>query len=205
MSSSLAAVPAEPDPMLDRLRDAVRAGLAGEIIRIDPDDPVFARGRCRVAGHSRGGWSRMLCSANYNRWRRYGSVNLDVFAASTGPVQVKATSRWIDVFDLSALPTQLRLEVAYSIQRRHDDRTVRLVPTMISRLVALLSVSGIGRCWTVPWSNGWCAPHSSGAQLSAAEPLGSCAMPGSTCMTLPTEVAPRPSSPAISGEPACSG
>jgi integrase len=144
MSASLAAVPVEAEPMLDRLRAAVRAGFAGEVIRVDPDDPVFARGRCRVEGCSRGGWSRMLCSAHYNRWRRYGCVDLDVFATSTGPVKPKTTSRWVDVFDLSGLPRRLRLEVAYSIQCRHDDRTVRLLPTMISRLVGLLTASGAG-------------------------------------------------------------
>jgi len=109
-----------------------------------PDDPVFARGRCRVTDCERGAWSAKLCSAHHSRWRRQGSIDLSLFAASTEPVRLRKNSALVDVFDLRALPTLVRLEIAYSIQCRHDDRTVRLLPTMIARLVELLVASGTG-------------------------------------------------------------
>lgn len=53
--------------LLHKLRAIVRAPFQGDVIRIDPDDPVFARGRCRVVECERGAWSRLLCPAHYNR------------------------------------------------------------------------------------------------------------------------------------------
>lgn len=143
MTAALTAVPLPADDLLGKLLVAVRAGFDDEIIHIDPDDPVFARGRCQVTGCDRGAWSRLLCSSHYNRWRLHGRPERDTFLATTGPIKARATSRLVDVFDLRDLPTQLRLEVAYSIQCRHDDRGVRLLPTMISRLIDLLTGSGV--------------------------------------------------------------
>ena len=37
---------------------AIRPEFAGEIIRADPDDPVFGRGRCAVGGCARTSWAR---------------------------------------------------------------------------------------------------------------------------------------------------
>lgn len=45
-------------------------------------------------------------------------------------------SERVDAFDLRGLALQLRLELAYSIQARHDERTVRLIPMMINRTMA---------------------------------------------------------------------
>ena len=127
---------------LETLSTAVRPAFTAEVIRIDPDDPVFARGRCRVAGCDRGAWTRLLCSAHYTRWRRRGQPDLDSFIAATGPIRLGSTNTVVDVFDLRSLPSCLRLEIAYSIQCRHDDRSVRLLPTMISRLIELVGDSG---------------------------------------------------------------
>jgi len=131
------------EPLLTKLRSAVRPEFRTEIIRIDPDDPVFARGRCEVGDCSRGAWARSLCSSHYNRWRRHGQPDLATFTATAGPLQLKPSSRLAETFDLRALPEQTRLELAYSIQCRHDDRTVRLMPTMISGLVRLLANSDV--------------------------------------------------------------
>lgn len=119
-----------------KLTAVLRPEFTGELIRIDPDNPVFARGRCQVIGCDRGAWTRMLCNGHYGRWRLQGHPDLTIFAASTGPV--KTSSDRIDAFDLRRLPDQLRAEVAYSIQCRHDQRTIRLIPMMINRLVDLL-------------------------------------------------------------------
>lgn len=125
-----------------KLAVAVRPEFHAEIIMLDVDHPVFARGRCRVSGCDRGGWSRLLCSAHYTRWRTHGRPDLDEFAATTGPVRPKAGT--IDAFDLRPLNATTRLEVAFVIQRYHDDRAVRLLPGMVRGLVALLIAARVG-------------------------------------------------------------
>jgi hypothetical protein len=144
----MTAVPAPlPDhrgeSLLDRLLNAVRPEFQGEIIRIDVDDPVFARGRCEVDGCERGAWTRLLCNSHYNRWRLQGRADISSFTATTGPLRPKPGFELVDAFDLRALPVQARLEIAYSIQRRHDDRTVRLLPTMISGLVKVVAAAKV--------------------------------------------------------------
>lgn len=123
---------------------AVRAEFQGELIRIDPDDPVFARGRCSVDGCDRGAWSRLLCGAHYNRWRLGGRPEMPEFCATTGPIVPRAGSSRVDAFDLRGLGLQPRLEIAYSIQCRHDDRSVRLIPEMIRQFVNLLGTAKVG-------------------------------------------------------------
>jgi len=125
--------------LLAKLLGAVRPEFQAESIRIDPDDPVFARGRCSVQGCERGAWSRLLCGAHYNRWRFGGRPEMAEFCATTGPIISRAGSELVDAFDLSGLDLQARLETAYSIQCRHDDRTVRLIPEMIRQFVNLFA------------------------------------------------------------------
>jgi integrase len=128
---------AAPDPLLlDKLVAAVRPEFATALIRIDADHPVFARGRCQVVGCGRGAWTRMLCNGHYGRWRSSGRPDVAAFAATAGPL--KSWSDRVDAFDLRGLSQQVRLEIAYSIQCRHDERAVRLIPTMINRLVVLV-------------------------------------------------------------------
>ncbi len=122
-----------------RLRQTVRPEFAGELIRLDPDNPVFARGRCRVDGCERGAWSRLLCPGHYTRWRLQRQPDMTSFAASTGPLLPKPGWDLADTFDLRSLALPARLEVAYIIQRYHDDRAVRLLPGMIRALVGLLA------------------------------------------------------------------
>jgi len=128
-------------PLLVRLRAAVRPEFAVELIHADPDNPVFARGRCQVHDCERGAWTRLLCGAHYEHWRRAGPGDRETFLATAPPI--RGTSDRTDSFDLRGLTPQLRLEIAYSIQRRHDDRTVRLLPTMIIRLVGLVAAAQV--------------------------------------------------------------
>lgn len=121
---------------------AVRPEFQTEIIRVDPDNPVFARGRCSAAGCDRGAWSRLLCGAHYNRWRLAGRPDMETFCTTSGPIAARPNS-WVDAFDLRRLDRQLRLEVAYSIQCRHDDRSVRLIPDMIRQFVDLLATERV--------------------------------------------------------------
>ena len=128
--------------LLDQLTAAVRPEFAVELIRIDPDNPVFARGRCQVIGCGRGAWTQMMCNGHYGRWCRDGRPDLAQFADTTGPIQ--GMSDRIDAFDLRRLKLQVRLEIAYSIQCRHDERTIRLIPVMINRLVDLVTSAKVG-------------------------------------------------------------
>ena len=133
----------DPTPLLAMLIETVRPEFQQKLIRIDPDDPVFARGRCAVEGCERGGWARQLCGSHYNRWRSGGRPSMAEFCAASGPITPRASSLRVDAFDLRRLELQLRLEVAYSIQCRHDDRAVRLMPEMIRQFVELLAAGEV--------------------------------------------------------------
>ena len=133
--------PAE-DPLHARLAAVLRAEFATAVIRVDVDNPVFARGRCRIAGCGRGAWSRLLCMAHYTRWRTHGRPEIETFVATTGPVRSQPASDLIDAFDLRCLPGTARLEVAYVIQCYCDDRKIRLLPGALRQLVRLLVEAG---------------------------------------------------------------
>ncbi len=146
MSASLVPLSDPADgSLLAKLEAVVRPEFQNELIPIDPDDPVFGRGRCRVGECERGSWARGLCGPHHQRWRKHGRPDLDEFAATAEPFAPRVTSYLADTFDLRALHDrhQMRLEVAYSIQCRHDDRGSRLMPEMIRQLVTLLVTSGL--------------------------------------------------------------
>ena len=142
----LSAVPAHSGrgDHLGELVAAVRPEFCGEVITVSPEDPVFGRGRCEVVGCKRSAWARDLCSAHHKRWASHGKPDLAEFKAGAAAVAVLAGSKNVDVFDLSALAVGPRLEVAYVLQCRHDDRTVRVPPSTVRHLVALLVDSDAG-------------------------------------------------------------
>ena len=88
-------------------------------------------------------WALQLCQAHHQRWRHHGKPDPAVFAATTGPVALRAGSKNVDAFDLSALPLQRRLEIAYVLQCRHDDRAVRVLISTIDDLATVLERSGV--------------------------------------------------------------
>jgi integrase len=148
------------------LHDLVRAEFAGEVIRVDPDDCAFSVGRCSVTGCGRTVWALQLCQAHHQRWRHHGEPDLEMFRSMTGPIAVRAGSAMVDAFDLSRLDIGPRLEVAYILQCRHDDRSVRVVPFTIRHLVELLADSGVGslldrplQYWlSIVYAHGWADP-----------------------------------------------
>ena len=142
----LSAVPAHSGrgDHLGELVAAVRPEFCGEVITVSPEDPVFGRGRCEVVGCKRSAWARDLCSAHHKRWASHGKPDLAEFKAGAAAVAVLAGSKNVDGFDLSALAVGPRLEVAYVLQCRHDDRTVRVPPSTVRHLVALLVDSDAG-------------------------------------------------------------
>lgn len=76
-----------------------------------------------------------LCEAHRNRWVRNGRR----------PVQewIEQCLLWgRDKFDLRGLPTPMRWEIAYAIQRRVDERRTKTRPESILRLIRALPGSG---------------------------------------------------------------
>ena len=142
----LSAVPAHSGrgDHLGDLVAAVRPEFCGEAIAVSPEDPVFGRGRCGVAGCGRSAWARDLYGAHHQRWANHAKPDLGEFKAGAAAVAVRTGSENANGFDLSALAVGPRLEVAYVLQCRHDDRTVRVPPPTVRHLVALVADSGAG-------------------------------------------------------------
>lgn len=156
----------DPSSRLALLQSVVRAEFDGEVIRVDPDDPAFSVGRCGVGDCDRVAWALQLCQAHHQRWEHHGKPGVEMFRATTGPIARRAGSEMVDAFDLSSLEPQPRLEVAYVLQCRHDDRSVRVVPSTIRQLVGLLADAQVKSLldrpiqhWlSVVYSRGWKDP-----------------------------------------------
>ena len=142
----LSAVPAASGhgERLGELVAAVRPEFCGEVIAVSPGDPVFGRSRCEVVECGRSAWARDLCAAHHRRWANHGKPDLGEFKAGAAAVAVRAGSENVNGFDLSALAVTARLEVAYVLWCRHDDRTVTVPPSTVRHLIALLADSGAG-------------------------------------------------------------
>jgi integrase len=137
--SALSALPAGgPDPILDRLVSVVRPEFAVARYRPDPDDPVLARARCRVADCDRPSRCFGLCAAHHHRWDWQGRPDLAGFVATAAPVASSA-ARVDETFDLSGLPLRCRLELAFVLQCRHDERARGLSPLAVRPVTAMLA------------------------------------------------------------------
>lgn len=142
MTGAVAPFPAPVSPLGRKLTEALRPEFSVPVIPLDVRSPVFARGVCRVAGCDRGAWSRLLCSAHYQRWSDQGKPDVDTFAAGASAIRAQPGAL-VDTLDLRSLPLQARLEVAWIVQRRHDDRGVRLLPYTVRHLVELFTETGV--------------------------------------------------------------
>ena len=142
MLSAAALQPIPDVSMVELLTQRLRPPFSSPVIRVDADDPVFGRGRCSVPDCDRTSWALQLCQAHHQRWHHHGKPDPVVFAATTGPVALRAGSENVDAFDLSALQHQHRLEIAYVLQCRHDDRAVRVLTHTITDMVTVLEQSG---------------------------------------------------------------
>ncbi len=142
MLSAAALQPIPDVSMVELLTQRLRPPFSSPVIRVDADDPVFRRGRCSVPDCDRTSWALQLCQAHHQRWHHHGKPDPVVFAATTGPVALRAGSENVDAFDLSALQHQHRLEIAYVLQCRHDDRAVRVLTHTITDMVTVLEQSG---------------------------------------------------------------
>lgn len=93
------------------------------------------QGECRFNGCERDAEGRAgLCLIHRNSWIRKGRPSVDTFVK-------KADLFGVDHFDLSVLPIPMRYEVAYSIQRRVDERRTKTRPDLIQALLNQLGTS----------------------------------------------------------------
>jgi integrase len=77
--------PARYPGLLAALMAAVRPEFRGEVIRVDPADPVFGGPPCQVDGCARTARIRGMCSGHYDRWKHEGHPPAGEFIATTDP------------------------------------------------------------------------------------------------------------------------
>ncbi|MGB7964025.1 MAG: tyrosine-type recombinase/integrase [Propionicimonas sp.] len=78
-----------------------------------------------------------FCHAHYGTWRANGRPDPQQFVVRFTPDRVLASQ----VIDLSILPPGLRVEVAYGLQCRADQRSAKTIPDVAMRVVRFLSRS----------------------------------------------------------------
>ncbi len=139
LAASLPALP-EPQSLASGLLAVLRPLFAAEVIVPGPADVVLAGQRCAVPGCGRRCQGRGLCGSHYSRWHKSGKPGLAEFTAATGPV-VRAWPglRAAEGYDLRGMPPQLRLEIAYALQCRSDERGPGLRPYQVAAAVRLLA------------------------------------------------------------------
>ena len=112
--------------------DGWLAGLA-DPAAVPQDHPVCAIGPCQLWRHP----GAVLCYSHHRRWQRAGSPGSEEFIREC---QVPAGDR--ERADLPPLPRQLRLELQYALQCRHDDNMIETRPTVIRSVTRWLAGSG---------------------------------------------------------------
>jgi integrase len=119
-----------------RWQDAGQPDLAGWVADGGGGPPLPAGPACKFPTCSLDAeGSAGLCQVHRSRWIRHGRP----------PVQdwLQHCMLWgRDRFDLRGLPTPMRWEIAYAIQRRVDERRTKTRPESILRLVRALPGSG---------------------------------------------------------------
>lgn len=124
-----------------RIPRLLRPEFNVSVIHPDPDDPVLAGRRCDVGGCERPARSRGLCAAHHARWVCRGKPEVAAFVIGAAPVRT-ARARVDEVFDLSDLAWSCRLEIAYVLQCRHDERGRGIRPAAVRPVVAVLAKAG---------------------------------------------------------------
>jgi integrase len=167
-------VPSEVFPgattLLSRLFAAVRPEFRSGVYVPDPEDPVLGGGgRCAVEGCTRVRSTRSLCRSHHSSWINRGRPAFEVFLATATPIAGDGR-RKDEFFDLRPLAPQLQLEVAYSLQCRHDERGSRLRPAVVNQVVDLL-VSTTAESLLDYDFDGWVSALGSAgrAQISSAQ------------------------------------
>lgn len=143
MSVAAHALPGRVEPLTVRIACLLRAEFDVAVICPDPDDPVLAGRRCAVAGCGHPARSRDMCVSHHARWAARGKPDLDSFVAASMPVRGgDGRPRADEVFDLSSLSEGCRVEIAFVLQCRHDERGRGIRPAAVRPVVAMLAGAG---------------------------------------------------------------
>jgi hypothetical protein len=78
-----------------------------------------------------------FCHSHANTWRANGRPELDMFVAEFD--EIGATEE--QIIRLGGLGPQLRLEIQYALQCRHDQRTTKTFPAVVMALVRALATA----------------------------------------------------------------
>lgn len=132
-----------PESLALRIAGLLRPEFNVAVIYPDPDDPVLAGRRCDVGGCERPARSRGMCAAHHTRWVSRGRPEVAGFVAGATPVR-PGRARVDEVFDLSDLAWSCRLEIAFVLQCRHDERGRGIRPAAVRPVVAVLAKAGAG-------------------------------------------------------------
>ncbi len=81
-----------------------------------------------------------LCHSHANTWKVNGRPVMEVFVRRFDEV---ATTEE-EIIRLGVLGPQLRLEIQYVLQRRHDKRATKTLPAVVMALVRALAATGAG-------------------------------------------------------------
>ncbi len=197
--------PARSDPLQVRVLAVLRPQFTVAVIVPDPGDLVLGGRRCAVAGCDRLVQGRGMCGSHYSRWRKSGGPDVTAFIATTAPLAAHSGLHPTQCYDLRGLPRALRLEVAYALQCRLDERRAGLRPGQVTRAVKVLAGSGASslldhslRYWLAKAGQ---RPGRPGA-CGTPRPARSCVTPTSASMTSPKARAATTSTTAIPGTPA---
>ena len=81
-----------------------------------------------------------LCQTHTNTWKVNGRPDIDEFTDRFAAETPLAS----EVIRLDRLTGQLKLEMQYVLQRRHDDRQGKLTPDVVMRVVRALAAADVG-------------------------------------------------------------
>lgn len=93
-----------------------------------------AIGHCDLWPHA----ASAFCHAHHATWKRNGCPAVEQFAHGFAATRVTADQ----TVCLEGLPPQLKLEVAYALQRRRDDRGSTCPPAVVMQVVSFLREAG---------------------------------------------------------------
>jgi hypothetical protein len=108
--------------LLGKLMTAVRPEFRVDVLAPAADDPVLGWNVCGATGCQRPTFSANMCATHRRRWRRLGRPDAAEFLADSG-LQPRGQAD-AALIDFGGLPTRLKLELQYAVQRRYDDATV---------------------------------------------------------------------------------
>lgn len=83
--------------------------------------------------------SSPFCHSHHNTWRANGHPDIEEFISNFASVPVLALQR----IQLDALAPQLKLEMQFALQCRHDERRGKISPPVVNRVVDMLARSGV--------------------------------------------------------------